>query len=83
MMFKIRLARAVEYARTPGNGEERHRERRVQRERTECRVKFAARLRRGERGSFRAADGGVGGLRARRDTACRRHRRRRQKTVFK
>lgn len=82
----IRLARSVEHARSPGNGrgprERRGRERHVSRRRPEHGVGFFAKLRRGERGSFRNAVADIAGLRAGRDVARPRNRRHWQKVVL-
>lgn len=65
-IFKIRLARSVEYARAPGNGKRPCREwkRHVQRPCPEPGIRFFAKLRRSERDSFRAAVAGIAGLHA-------------------
>lgn len=84
-MFKIRLARSVEHARSPGNGRgpRRKRERHVLRQRPEYGIKLFTKLRRGERDSFRAAVAGIVGLRAGRDVARRWNRCRWQEAVFR
>lgn len=84
-MFKIRLARSVEHARSPRNGKRlrRKRERYVQDRRPGHGNGFFTKLRRGERASFRPAVADIAGLRAGRDVAHRWNRCHWQKALFK
>lgn len=83
-MFKIRLARPMEYTCAPGTGKGyRQQKQHVQRELPGLGIRFFAKLRTGEPGSFQLIIASVGGLLVGRAIAHYRNRRHRQKTVFK